>query len=156
MTAIVRGPKNGGAHPIPAKKPIPVPSGISGHFWEEVDAKRLSVQRCATCERMQHPPAEECRHCHSKMLSWITLSGRGTINSFQIVHDSRVKLFRDMQPYTVILVESIESPDVLFIANLLPTDATPAIGACVEVVFEEIAPGGRYLPQFRLGQGASA
>jgi len=33
-------------------------------FWEGVAQRKLLVQRCAGCRRLQHPPAPMCPSCH--------------------------------------------------------------------------------------------
>jgi uncharacterized OB-fold protein len=137
-----------------AAKPVPVPDEVSKPFWDGVDRKELLVQSCQSCRRMQHPPSAGCRHCGGSNLAWMALSGRGRVYSYQIVHDSRIRLFQAIQPYVILVVESVESPDILFIANLIGADRRPAIGDEVEVVYEELEPGGRFLPQFSLAGDA--
>jgi uncharacterized OB-fold protein len=96
----------------------------------------------------------------------VTVSGRGTIYSYEIVVQAIQPGFRDFTPYPVVVVELDEqrgepTPDdgLRVVANLLKPDFTPeaedrvAIGARVEAIFQPVAPGFA-LPQFRLAEQA--
>jgi hypothetical protein len=37
-------------------KIIPVPDALSKPFWDAVNDKRLVLQDCAACDRLQYPP----------------------------------------------------------------------------------------------------
>src|SRR5918911_693509 len=91
-------------------KVIPVPDALSKPFWDAVNEKRLILQHCAACDRLQYPPQPTCQFCGSAdNLALITLD---------------------------------EDPRINFYSNLpgTPPYEVP-VGAAVEVVFEEVAPG---------------
>lgn len=122
---------------------IPVPDEVSKPFWDSVNQKRLVVQNCSTCNRLQYPPEKTCRACGSAQnLTWKETSGRGTINGFIVIHDSRMKVWWPDQPYNVAIVQLDEDPTINFFANLpgTPVDQVP-VGSKVQVTFEEVAPG---------------
>lgn len=131
-------------------KPIPAPDEVTRPFWEAVNEKRLVAQFCKNCGKYQHPPDEVCAKCGQRDLEFLELSGKGKIYSWQIMHDTRVRLMQEYQPFIIAVVECDESPDVWHLTNLpgsSPGEFT--IGDAVEVEFEEIRPG-KFIPQFRV------
>ena len=124
-------------------RPVPVPDEVSAPFWDACNEEKLVVQSCATCERLQYPPSKACTECGSEdSLSCREVSGRGTINGYIVIHDSRLRLWVPVQPYNVAVVQLDEDPAVNFFSNLpgVPAYQVP-IGAAVEVTFEEVEPG---------------
>ena len=52
-------------------KPIPVPDELSKPFWDACNERRLIVQNCTACDRMQYPPQAMCAGCRSAdHLAW--------------------------------------------------------------------------------------
>lgn len=131
-------------------KPVPVPDEVTKPFWDAVNEQRLVAQFCPSCNKYQHPPQRRCAQCGADQLAFRQLSGKGTIYSWQVMHDTRIVLMQTYQPFIIAVVESEESPDVWFLTNL-PGSASGqfAIGDSVIVEFEEIRPG-TFLPQFRV------
>lgn len=140
-------------------KPIPVPDELTKPFWDAVNERRLVAQHCVDCSNYQHPPARTCVQCGGSKLEFRPLSGKGTIYTLQVMHDTRVRLLQEYQPLIIATIEAVESPNVSFLTNLPGTAAqevaigaepgTVHIGDPVEVEFEEVAPG-KLLPQFRV------
>ena len=131
-------------------KPVPVPDDVTKPFWDAANEKRLVAQFCHTCDRYQHPPERRCAKCGEEKLAFRQLSGRGTIYSWQVMHDTRIGLMQEYQPFIIAVVECDESPDVWHLTNL-PGSAPGQfeIGDPVTVEFEEIRPG-KFLPQFKV------
>jgi uncharacterized OB-fold protein len=131
-------------------KPIPAPDEVTRPFWEAANEKRLIAQFCKSCGKYQHPPEEICAKCGEGDLEFLQLSGKGKIYSWQIMHDTRVRLMQEYQPFIIAVVECDESSDVWHLTNL-PGSAPGEfnIGDAVEVEFEEIRPG-KFIPQFRV------
>ena len=81
------------------------------------------------------------------------MSGRGTIYTYVVMRDRRIRGFEHRVPYVNVWVEPREEPGLLILANLVDCDpdveARLVIGASVEVVFESLTPEVT-LPQFRL------
>ena len=100
---------------------------------------------------MQYPPARTCSECDSdSSLEWREVSGRGTINGYIVVHDSRLRLWVPQQPYNVAVVQIDEDPTVNFFSNLsgTPADQVP-VGSSVQVEFLELE-GGQKIPEWRV------
>jgi hypothetical protein len=134
-------------------KPVPLPDAATRPFWDAANERRLVAQFCLGCNRYQHPPQQKCARCGGENLEFRQLSGRGTIYSWQVMHDTRVRLMQEYQPMVIAVVEAEESPDVWLLTNLPGSEPGQFdIGDPVEVEFEEVAPG-KLIPQFRLTNG---
>lgn len=134
--------------------------------WKEYFAfarqHRLMLRRCAGCGLMRYPPTHACPWCTRLEWSWQEVSGRGTIYSYEIVAHAIQPGFKELTPYTVVLVELDEqrgqpTPDeaLRVIGNLVKPDLTMedetqvAIGRRVRVVYQDLA-DHLALPQFTL------
>ena len=130
-------------------KPVPKPDAATREYWDAVNNQRLVAQYCDDCKRYQHPPELLCHRCRGSNVQFIPLSGKGTIYSWQVMHDTRVKLMQEYQPLIIAIIESDESSDVLHLTNLPGSSIGEfEIGDPVEIEFEEIRPG-KFIPQFR-------
>ena len=125
-------------------KPIPVPDELSKPFWDAVNERRLMVQSCTTCSKLQYPPRETCASCGASVdhLEWHEVEGRGHVVGNIVVHDTRLRRLQRDIPHNLAMIGLDEDPSLLFFANLpgTPVDEVPN-GAPVEVIFEEVAPG---------------
>ena len=123
-------------------KLIPVPDEASKPFWDAVNERRLVVQNCTACNTLQYPPRPTCRDCGSDKLEWKETSGRGHITAFMVVEDGRLNRLMPDQPFNLAVVTLDEDPRINFYSNLagVKTYEVP-VGAAVEVMFEEVAPG---------------
>ena len=133
-------------------RPVPIPDEVSKPFWEAANERRLIVQRCSPCDRLQYPPEASCYQCDSaEYLEWSEVSGRGTIDDYVVIHDSRLRLYVEEQPYNVAIIQLEEDPDIQFFSNLpgTPVDEVP-VGASVEVIFVEGAAPGQLIPEWRV------
>ncbi|MGW0022550.1 Zn-ribbon domain-containing OB-fold protein [Rhodococcus sp. NPDC003382] len=130
-------------------KPLPLPDDITSGYWEAARAGRLAVQYCPGCARHVHLPVDTCPCCDTTDLQWRTVSGRGTLYSYTVVHDAPAPGLADSLPYIVGVVELAEQAGLLVTTNVV--DADPGdlrIGLDLEVTFDELAPG-TVVPQFR-------
>ncbi len=124
-------------------KLIPVPDEVSKPFWDACNERRLIVQNCKACNRMQYPPEKTCAQCGSDAnLEWREVNGLGRINGYCVMHDSRIKRLQEDQPFNIAVIELEDDPAIKFLSHLpgTPVDEVP-VEARVEVVFEEVAPG---------------
>ena len=131
-----------------------VPDSFSQPFWDAANEKRLVIQHCRECDRLQHPPAETCRDCDaSDSFEWKQVSGRGTIYNYGVVHDCPIRLLQDDQPFNVAVIMLEEDPGIQMYSHLpgTPVDEVP-VHAAVEVVFEETA-NGQKVPEWRVVGG---
>jgi uncharacterized OB-fold protein len=140
----------------PARKPLPVPDPLSEDFWRAAASHVLALQRCAACGWYSHPPDVICVNCLSPERAFRSepVSGRGRIRSWTVMHDAFLPGFRPDVPYVVIDVELDEQSGLRMIGQLVGAEAAAlALGAAVEVTFDDVAEG-MAVPQFRLvGRG---
>jgi uncharacterized OB-fold protein/acyl dehydratase len=127
-----------------AKPPRPAPALTADNTWwfDAVEDGRVLIQRCASCERLRHPPQPMCRSCRSLKWDAVEASGRGTIYSFVITHHPQVPSFD--YPLPIVVVELEEG--VRMVMNTVDTDIDHiAIGAPVTISIRQ-ADGERKLP----------
>ena len=123
-------------------KVIPVPDALSQPFWDAVNEKRLVLQNCTACGKLQYPPQQTCHVCGSaEKLGWKEVNGRGHISTYIVIEDGRLNRRMPDQPYNLALITLDEDPRINFYSNLpgIPPYQVP-VGAAVEVMFEEVAP----------------
>ena len=133
-----------------AKKSIPVADELSRPFWDAAKARRLEVQRCGSCGYYNHPPRPFCDACLGQELSFVPVSGRGTIYTFTVMHQRDVAGFEEEAPFINIVVELVEQAQLLMVSNLPFAERSKVkIGAAVEVYFEDRGEG-LVIPQFRI------
>jgi uncharacterized protein len=131
------------------EKPIPVTDELSQPFWDAAKQHRLVIQRCGECRYYNHPPRPVCERCSSQRLEFATVSGRGTIYTFTVMHQPSVAGFEDEVPYITIVVELAEQPLLFMVSNLPYAEKDKIrIGGRVEVRFEKRGLE-LVLPQFR-------
>ena len=124
-------------------KVIPVPDELSKPFWDAVNEKRLVLQHCGACNKLQYPPQKTCQVCNSDAkLTWKPVTGKGHIATYIVIEDGRLNRRMADMPYNLALVTLDEDPGINFYSNLPGTPAYKVpVGAPVEVTFEEVAPG---------------
>ena len=104
-------------------------------FWDGLRERKLRIQRCSACHRLQHPPAPMCPHCHCFEMGAIEASGRGTIHSFVVAEHPRIPPFA--YPNVIVLVQLEEGTRLVSrLVGVAPDDV--AIGQPVEVDFEPV------------------
>lgn len=130
-------------------KPLPLADDTTAGYWEAARNGRLAVQYCAPCTRYLHLPVDACSTCGTTDLTFETMSGRGTLYSYTVMHDAPAPGFADLLPYIVAVVELDEQAGLLVTTNLVDTDPVDVhIGMPLQATFEELAPGD-VVPQFR-------
>jgi len=83
-------------------------------------------------------------------LSFVPVSGRGTVYTFTVMHQRDVAGFEDEAPFVNIVVELVEQSQLLMVSNLPIAERSKVkIGATVEVYFEDRGEG-LVIPQFRI------
>lgn len=119
------------------EKPLPRPSEDSAPFWESAFKGELRMQKCSDCGHVRFPPAVLCARCLSEQAEWVKLSGRGTVYSWIVVHQSQHPAFNADVPYNVAIVELEEGPRMH--TNIVGcTNDRISIGMPVEVAFEQV------------------
>jgi len=133
-------------------KTIPEPDAISKPFWDAVDQKKLMLQHCAKCEKLQYPVRAQCYDCGNAELTWREVEGKGHILETMVVHDTRVVRRKIDVPFNVALVSLDEAPYINFLSNLpgVPAHEAPQ-GAPVQLIFEELeGSDGRFIHEWQL------
>lgn len=128
-------------------RPIPEVDQQLAPFFAAAKEHRLVVQRCTGCGAHRFPPRELCSGCLSTEGTWVEVSGRGEIFSYNVMHQIYHPAFAAAVPYAVVVVKLAEGPKM--ISNLVDCPVSEIrIGAPVEVVFAPISPEVT-LPKFR-------
>lgn len=105
---------------------FPEINDLNAPYWSGLAQGEVRLQRCGTCGRHQYPAESFCYECGAQDLSWVAVSGGGTVYSFIVVHQQYHKAFKDFMPYTVVIVQMDEGPRML--AAMLGPRRTIAIG----------------------------
>jgi len=125
---------------IPAE--VPPADEMTGDWWDATREHRLTVQACAACDHVQHPPRAHCTGCgDTEQLSQRDVAGAGIVDTFTVVH--RAPRADAAPPYVVARVRLAEGPVLL---TRLP-DRDWTIGDPVAVAWVDL-PDGRALPVF--------
>jgi len=118
-------------------KPIPVITPEMRPFFEGAKRHELRVQRCTACGAHRFPARAICSECLSTDAEWVTVSGRGEVFSFNVMHQVYHPGFASEVPYAVIIVRLAEGAKM--VSNLVGVPAQQVrIGMPVRVVFEDI------------------
>jgi uncharacterized protein len=112
---------------------------VSGRFWREAAAGRLSFQVCAACGYTRWPPAPVCPECLSGGGEWKPVAGGGSVWSFAVYERAYHPDFADKIPYVVALIELDAGPRL--ISNLVAIEPERVhCGLRVCAVFEPAGP----------------
>src|SRR5262252_3007962 len=96
---------SGGARGETMPKLIPVPDALSKPFWDAVNQRRLVLQHCTACDRLQYPPQQACQFCNSAAgLTWKEVEGKGHIATYIVIEDGRLNRRMPDQPYNLAMV----------------------------------------------------
>lgn len=131
------------------ERPAPVANELTKPFWDACNERRLVLQNCTACKRLHYPPAQKCAKCGSSTMEWKEVQGKGHIDVFFVIRDSRIKGFRAAQPVNFAVITLDEDPGINFLSNLpgaKPGEVTP--GAPVQVIFEQTS-NGQLIPEWQ-------
>jgi uncharacterized OB-fold protein len=114
-------------------------------FWTSGADGRLRFLRCQTCGYFLHPPSPRCPTCGGFDLAPEPVSGRASVYSFTVNHQS---WDGSAEPYLIAIVELVEQADLRLTTNLVEVRPDEVhIAMDVEVSFEE--QNGIFWPLFR-------
>lgn len=121
---------------VPDRRPIPAPSPLTAPYWEACRRGELAIQRCAGCRRFVHFPEAACPFCGGADLPYETVSGRGTVHTFTVVHRTFLPGFTP--PYVVAWIDLDEGARAFGdVVHCAPEDVR--IGLPVRVCFDDPA-----------------
>jgi uncharacterized OB-fold protein len=132
------------------ERPAPVSNELTKPFWDACNEGRLVLQNCTACSRLHYPPTQKCSKCGSAdKLVWKEVQGRGHIDVFFVIRDSRIRGFRSAQPVNFAVITLDEDPGINFLSNLPGSRAGEVKpGAPVELMFEKTS-NGQSIPEWR-------
>ena len=116
-------------------------------FWAEAAEGRLVVERCSVCDAFLFPPRGMCRHCLSRDVAPVEITGPGTVHSYTV---NFVAWLPGMDvPSIYALIEFDEAPGIRIPARVEAEHFEDVeIGTAVVVGFAD-GPGGYRVPSFR-------
>ena len=132
------------------KRPKPLPTPETQHFWDGCKAGELRLQRCSACEKSYFPPRPFCPACGSRAVEVYRASGRASLYSYVINHRPRPDMGKE--PHSIAVVELEEGPRMM--TNIVGCPQTPealVLDMPVVVTFETF--GEISLPLFRPVEG---
>jgi uncharacterized OB-fold protein len=102
--------------------PLPdVDDAVLAPFFSGAADGELRVTRCAECATFVWYPQERCPSCGGA-LEWVTVSGRGTLFSWAVVHRPFLPAFDEMVPFVTALVAIEEDPAVRIVTYIVDVD----------------------------------
>lgn len=114
-------------------------------FWAATAEGRLSIQRCADCERFYFYPRSFCRFCTSRNVEWVDVSGRARLSSY-IINHRPLPGTEELSP-VIALVTLEEGPRMMTnIVGIEPTPENLPLDLPLQVRFE--ARGVMQVPVF--------
>ena len=127
--------------------PLPHPGKDTEPFWHAAREHRLVMPHCESCGHYTFPPSLGCPRCGHRPLTWIQVSGRGTVFSFVVYHRVYNPAFAHLVPYVVAIIALDEGPRILSNVVGIPFDEVRC-DMPVRVVFDEVREEGVVIPQF--------
>ena len=104
-------------------------------FWTGGQNGELLIHKCGDCGYYVHPPVNFCPECDGRDVEPQPVSGRGTVETFTVVHKQWVPELR--VPYVLALVTIEEQDDVRLATNIVNCEAEDVrFGMPVRVLFE--------------------
>jgi len=114
-------------------------------FWRENESRyNMHGRKCGNCGQTFFPPRDMCPKCRRASLGKmekITLSGKGKVISYSVVHDGLPE-FQMQVPYTVAIIELEEGARIT--GQIVDCCGNSVkIGSKVESVFRKLGEEGK-------------
>lgn len=103
-------------------KPNFVSTPLTKTYWNAASRGDLLLQRCNTCNHLQHYPRSICARCWSDDLAWQAASGFGRVWTFTVVGIPGHAAWGHDVPYVLALVELEEGPRLM--TNIVACEPT--------------------------------
>ena len=119
---------------------------LDNQFWFDAAREhRLVIQRCASCDRLRHPPGPQCPACQSFEWDTVDAAGGASLYSFTVAHHPRHPAFD--YPLVIAVVELDEGTRLIAsLADIAPENVS--IGMRLELDWLDADPD-LTLPIFR-------
>ncbi|MEM4104106.1 MAG: Zn-ribbon domain-containing OB-fold protein [Thermoplasmatales archaeon] len=89
-----------------------MPIGGISNFFKGLKSGKLLATRCDYCGTIYFPPQSHCTKCSSDHVSWIELSGRGTLETYTTIVVKPTS-FADKEDYIIAVGKMEEGINVL-------------------------------------------
>jgi uncharacterized protein len=113
-------------------------------FWAAAARHTIAIPRCDACGRYLWYPEGPCRPCGATTHTWTTVSGRGRLFSWSVIHRAFIPQFAADVPFVTALVALDEDPAVRLATRIV--DAAPTaleVDMPVTAVFRPLTVPGR-------------
>jgi uncharacterized OB-fold protein len=141
--------------------PLPdVEDPLTAPYFVGAARGELMITHCDACDEYVWYPAEKCPHCDGE-LTWVAVSGAGTLFSWATVRRAFLPAFADAVPFVTALVALAEDPAVRLPTYLVDADPDSLrADEPVQVTFRPLSfstvPGQSVIvPMFERAQGPS-
>lgn len=115
---------------------LPAVDDLNRPFWTGGEEGELRFWRCQACGYWLHPPSPRCPNCLSKELAVEAASGRATLHTYTINHQSWYPGLDP--PYVIAIVELPEQPGLRLTTGLVDVGLDEVvIGMPLRVTFEQ-------------------
>ncbi|HBD12058.1 MAG TPA: nucleic acid-binding protein [Porticoccaceae bacterium] len=128
------------------EKPQPKITRCAQPYWQSCLQEKLSLPYCKACDAVFYYPRLWCPGCFNQDLDWKTVSGRGRVYSYSVVHQSPLPSYQQDVPYVLAVIELEEGPRMM--TNVINCDVDAVhVDMPVAVTFEQR--GDMKIPQFQ-------
>lgn len=118
-------------------------------YWDGCLAGQLKLQHCTACRTYRFPESPICPQCLGERFTWQSVSGRGRLWSWIVMHQRYFDAFEEEIPYVIAFVKLDEGP--YMISTLVDTPEKLQCDMKVTVQFIEVSPD-RSIPKFRIAE----
>lgn len=118
---------------------LPQPDHLTQGWWDAVRRHEVAIQECGDCLTLRHPPQGTCPNCGSEKVQWRTMSGKGTVYSYIVVHQTALPSWRGAVPYHIVMVTLDDAPEIRLYGNIVDVaNEDLEIGLAVSAVFDDV------------------
>lgn len=141
-----------------AKRPPPELFKLSTNswtqpFWDATARHELVAAQCSDCGHFRLPPTPFCPCCRSQRITWVKLSGRGTVYAYTVVERAIMPGMDAHLPYVPAVIHLEGAGEARLISNVVDVDvAAIQVGMPVRVVWDDAPELGVAVPRFVSGR----